>query len=48
MDVERKRIEPSSIADILKFLCHVIVEVVNLKDSSRFIQKTYLLPVQIG
>jgi hypothetical protein len=31
-----------------KFLCCVFVEILNLKDSMRAMQNTYLFPVQIG
>jgi hypothetical protein len=32
----------------LKFLCCVVIELINLKDPMRLMQKTYLFPVQIG
>ncbi len=32
----------------LKFLCCVVIELFNLKDPMRLMQKTYRFPVQIG
>jgi hypothetical protein len=48
MDILRKSIVLRSAADILKFLCCVVIELFILKDPIRLMQKTYLFPVQIG
>jgi hypothetical protein len=48
MDIHRKSINSRSTADIFKILCFVIIELTNLKDPMRLMQKTYLFPVQIG
>ncbi len=45
MDIHRKSI----VSRFLKFLCRVVViELFNLKDLMRLMQKTYLFPVQVG
>ncbi len=33
---------------VFKFLCCVVIELINLKDPMRLMQKTYLFPEQIG
>jgi hypothetical protein len=48
MDTHRKSIISRSTADIFKFSCCVVIELLNLEDPMRLMQKTYLFPVQIG
>jgi hypothetical protein len=48
MDIHRKSIVSRSIADILTSLYCVVMELFNLEDPMRLMQKTYLFPEQIG
>jgi hypothetical protein len=46
MNMHRKSIVPRSTADILKILCYLAVELLNLKDSMQLMQKN--LPVSFA